>query len=145
MLMQGWIWIVVALVLAVVEIATLGFFILWFALGALGVALLVWAWPDLPLASQMLGWAAMSCLMAFIWFGVQKRRRIDSRWTASAVLGEAGLLTATVSEFQKGRVRFQKPILGNEEWVCVSDQSITSGARVRLVAVEGNTVRVEQI
>jgi len=39
-------------------------------------------------------------------------------------------------------VRFQKPILGNEEWICVADSDIPPGERVRLVAIEGNTARV---
>jgi hypothetical protein len=48
------------------------------------------------------------------------------------------LLTASVAEFQKGRVRFQKPIVGNDEWACISNAEIPSGIRVRLVAIEGS-------
>ena len=51
------------------------------------------------------------------------------RWTADSVIGEVGLLTAGVSEFQKGRVRFQKPILGSEEWICIADSEIPVGER----------------
>jgi membrane protein implicated in regulation of membrane protease activity len=77
-----------------------------------------------------------------LWFKLFRRKKPDVRWTADSVIGEVGLLTAAVSEFQKGRVRFQKPILGNEEWTCVADSEIAAGERVRLTAIEGNTARV---
>lgn len=143
--MEWWMWLVIGLVLATLEIITLSFFILWFGLGALLVSLLSYVVPELSIASQVLAWAVLSSLMAAIWFKAFKSRSPDSRWTADDVLGEMGLLTASVAEFQKGRVRFQKPILGNEEWVCISNAEIPSGARVRLVAIEGNTARVEKV
>lgn len=141
--MQWWVWLALGLALVVSEIFTATFFILWFGIGAVLVSLLYWAWPELSITAQLLGWAVLSSLMAFLWFKVFKRRTPDNRWTADEVVGEVGLLTATVGKFQKGRVRFQKPILGSEEWVCISNSEISSGERVRIVSIEGNTVRVD--
>ncbi|UVJ45640.1 NfeD family protein [Pseudomonas sp. LS1212] len=141
--MQWWIWLALGLALVVSEIFTATFFVLWFGIGAVLVGLLSWTWPVLSTTAQLLGWAVLSSLMAFLWFKVFKRRTPDHRWTADEVVGEVGLLTATVGKFQKGRVRFQKPILGSEEWVCVSNSEISSGERVRIVSIEGNTVRVD--
>ena len=98
--------------------------------------------PGLSLASELLIWVVLSSLTVALWFKVFKPRKADNRWTADEVLGEVGLLTAPVSEFQKGRVRFQKPILGSEEWICIADSEIPVGERVRLTAIEGNTARV---
>lgn len=142
--MQWWAWVVLGLVLTVLEMFTMSFFILWFGIGAVLVGLLSWAWPEFSLAAQLLSWAMLSSLMAMVWFKVFKNRITDSRWTADEVIGEVGLLTVSVAEFQKGRVRFQKPILGNEEWTCISDSDIPSGTRVRIVSVEGSTVRVDK-
>jgi membrane protein implicated in regulation of membrane protease activity len=142
MLMEWWVWIVLGFTLIVMEIFTTTFYILWFGVGALLVGLIAWAWPELPITGQVLGWATLSLLLAVLWFKVFKNRIPDKRWTADEVIGEVGLLTASVAEFQKGRVRFQKPILGSEEWVCTSNADITSGARVRIVSIEGNIVRV---
>ncbi|MNH44143.1 hypothetical protein D3C79_1062190 [compost metagenome] len=83
-----------------------------------------------------------SSITTLLWFKVFRKKKPDTRWTADDVVGEVGLLTAKVSEFHKGRVRFQKPVLGNEEWVCVADDEIPSGERVRITAIEGNTARV---
>lgn len=143
MMMEWWVWIVLGLALIVLEMFTATFFILWFGMGAVLVGLLTWIAPGLPIESQLLGWAALSSLLAVLWFKVFKNRIPDKRWTVEEVIGEVGMLTAPVAEFQKGKVRFQKPVLGSEEWVCVASSEIAAGERVRIVSVEGNIVRVD--
>ncbi|MGE7992391.1 NfeD family protein [Pseudomonas sp. NPDC089554] len=140
--MQWWIWLVFGVALVLLELVMPTFFILWFGIGAVLVALVALAAPSLPLDMQVLLWVLFSSVTTFLWFKVFRRKQPDTRWTADSVIGEVGLLTASVSPFQKGRVRFQKPILGNEEWVCVADSDIAAGARVRLSAIEGNIARV---
>jgi membrane protein implicated in regulation of membrane protease activity len=143
MFMEWWVWIVLGLALIILEIFTTTFFILWFGAGAVLVGLVSWVWQELPVEAQLVGWAAVSSLLAVLWFKVFKKRIPDKRWTVEEVIGEVGLLSAPVAQFQKGKVRFQKPVLGNEEWVCISDSSIAAGERVRIVSVEGNIVRVD--
>lgn len=140
--MQWWIWLVFGFGLIVLELMLPTFFILWFGIGAVLVSLIAYLAPSLQLDMQVLLWVIFSSVTTVLWFKVFKKKTADNRWTADSVIGEVGLLTASVSEFQKGRVRFQKPVLGNEEWVCVADAEIPSGERVRLTAIEGNIARV---
>lgn len=140
--MQWWIWLVFGFGLIVLELVLPTFFILWFGIGAVLVSLIAFLAPSLQLDMQVLLWVALSSATTFLWFKVFRKKKPETRWTADDVIGEVGLLTASVSEFQKGRVRFQKPILGNEEWVCIADSAIPSGERVRIAAIEGNTARV---
>ncbi|MFB4391517.1 MULTISPECIES: NfeD family protein [unclassified Pseudomonas] len=140
--MQWWIWLVFGIALVLLELVMPTFFILWFGIGAVLVALIALAAPELGLDMQILLWVLLSSVTTFLWFKVFRRKQPDTRWTADSVIGEVGLLTASVSPFQKGRVRFQKPVLGNEEWVCVADSDIAAGERVRLSAIEGNIARV---
>lgn len=140
--MQWWIWLVAGFGLIVLELMLPTFFILWFGIGALLVSLIAYMAPNLQLDMLVLLWVILSSLTTALWFKVFRKKTPDSRWTAASVIGEVGLLTASVSEFQKGRVRFHKPVLGNEEWVCVADVEILSGERVRITAIEGNTARV---
>jgi membrane protein implicated in regulation of membrane protease activity len=136
------IWITLAVALAVLEIFTATFFILWFAIGAAVIGVLALVAPGFTLATQVVGWVTVSSLIALVWMRFFRKRNPESRWSVDEVLGEVGLLTVAVAPFQKGRVRFQKPILGAEEWACVADQAISAGTRVRLLKVEGATVRV---
>ncbi|VVN29506.1 hypothetical protein PS623_04710 [Pseudomonas fluorescens] len=140
--MQWWIWLVFGVALILLELVLPTFFILWFGIGAVLVALIALIAPSLQLDSQVLLWVLFSSATTLLWFKLFRRKKPDVRWTADSVIGEVGLLTVAVSEFQKGRVRFQKPILGNEEWVCIADSDIAAGERVRLTAIEGNTARI---
>ncbi|AIR89308.1 NfeD family protein [Pseudomonas cremoricolorata] len=140
--MQWWTWLVFGVALILLELILPTFFIIWFGIGAVLVALIALVAPSLNLATQVLLWVLFSSVTTLLWFKLFRRKKADTRWTADSVIGEVGLLTANVSEFQKGRVRFQKPVLGNEEWVCVADTDIAAGERVRLTAIEGNTARI---
>ena len=140
--MQWWIWLVFGVALILLELVLPTFFILWFGIGAVLVSLIALLAPNLQLDMQVLLWVLFSSATTVLWFKLFRRKKADVRWTADSVIGEVGLLTASVSEFQKGRVRFQKPILGNEEWTCIADSDIAAGERVRLTAIEGNTARV---
>ncbi|MGJ7551164.1 NfeD family protein [Pseudomonas alloputida] len=140
--MQWWIWLVFGIGLILLELVLPTFFIIWFGIGAVLVSLIALAAPALQLDMQVLLWVLFSSVTTFLWFKLFKRKQPDVRWTADSVIGEVGLLTSSVSQFQKGRVRFQKPLLGNEEWTCIADGDIPAGERVRLIAIEGNTARV---
>ena len=140
--MQWWIWLVFGVALILLELVLPTFFILWFGIGAVLVSLIALLAPNLQLDMQVLLWVLFSSVTTVLWFKLFRRKKADVRWTADSVIGEVGLLTASVSEFQKGRVRFQKPILGNEEWTCIADSDIAAGERVRLTAIEGNTARI---
>lgn len=140
---QWWYWAVAGVALVLLELVLTSFFVVWFGLGALLVALVLWVAPATSIGVQVLVWSAASVGLALLWFkvfraGVQR----GPQWSAEDALGEVGLLTASVTPFQRGKVRFQKPLMGAEEWPCVADREIASGERVRVLAVEGNLVRV---
>jgi membrane protein implicated in regulation of membrane protease activity len=60
----------------------------------------------------------------------------------ASLIGEIGLLTREVAPFQKGEVRFQKPMLGADVWPCLADEAIAAGARVKVLTVEGSLLKV---
>jgi membrane protein implicated in regulation of membrane protease activity len=83
--------------------------------------------------------------MVMLWFRVFKQSFQKTRiGTAGDAIGEIGLLVAAVAPFERGKVRFQRPVLGSEEWVCVADTAIAAGERVRVVAVEGSFLKVSK-
>ena len=79
-----------------------------------------------------------------LWFRVFRRAQqaTQSGTADGEAIGEIGLLTGAIEPFQKGRVRFQRPLLGADEWVCLADSAIAAGERVRVVAVEGSYLKV---
>ena len=98
----------------------------------------------LSLTAQIGVWIVASVVMVVLWFRVFKPSRYKTLigTAAGEVIGEIGLLVSAVAPFQRGKVRFQRPILGTEEWVCMAESAIAAGERVRVVSVEGSFIKV---
>lgn len=142
---EWWHWIVGGIVLVLAELVIPSFFIVWFGLGALLTGLLTLAF-GLSVTAQLATWTLASLAMVGLWFRVFKQSFVKTRvGTADGeVIGEIGLLVSAVAPFERGKVRFQRPVLGSEEWVCLADAPIAAGERVKVVAVEGSFLKVSK-
>lgn len=140
---EWWHWVVGGIALILAELVIPSFFVVWFGLGALLVGLLALAF-ELSLTAQLATWTVASLAMVWLWFRVFKqsfqRTRIGT--ADGEVIGEIGLLVSAVAPFERGKVRFQRPVLGAEEWVCLSDTAIAAGERVKVIAVEGSFLKI---
>lgn len=149
MSLEWWHWIVLGIALVIAELAVPAFFVIWFGLGALAVGLLLAVLP-LGETAQVALWIVASLAMVVLWFKVFKRGEyLRSKTRAGQSdgdsIGEIGLMSKAAEPFARGRVRFQKPLLGAEEWECMVDAPIAVGERVRVVAVEGSFLKVVKV
>lgn len=141
--MDPWlVWLIVALVLGAVEIATLTA-----ALGLLGGAALVTslcAAAGLPLPGQFLVFAVVSAVSVVFIRPVALRRLSPTpdgggRFGVDALVGQAAYVTSEVSRLG-GRVR-----IGGEEWTARAyDETlvIPPGAAVDVIEIKGTTALV---
>ena len=142
---EWWHWMVLGLCLAMAELTVPAFFVIWFGIGAIGVGGALLIAPELPISAQMLLWAGLSTALVVFWFRYLKPRTVTSIGTSTAhVIGEVGVLVSDLSPDSRGQVRFQKPVLGSDAWDCYAETRIKAGERVRIVAVEGSFIKVEE-
>lgn len=146
MQLEWWQWVVGAVAMALLELAIPAFVLIWFALGALLVALVLLVFP-LSLTVQLAIWLIASVVMVYLWFKVFKpgQRKTLIGTSDANVIGEVGLLTRAVAQYEKGEVRFQKPLLGADSWPCIADKEIAMGERVKVVAVEGSLLKIDRV
>ena len=142
-----WHWMVLGLALGLLELAIPSFFIVWFGLGALLVGAAMLVFPGMGFSSQVLWWTVASILMTMLWFRVFRRDAGKTRsGQADEALGEIGVLVRAVEPLGissgRGEVRFQKPVMGSDVWPCLADEAIGAGERVRVLAVDGQLLRV---
>ena len=144
MTLEWWHWEIAGLALVLLELAVPAFFVIWFGFGAMLVGLVLLLAPGLALSAQIGVWVLASVAMTVLWFRVFKRSQHKTLigTAAGEVIGEIGLLVSAVAPFERGKVRFQRPVLGAEEWACVAESAIAAGERVRVVSVEGSYVKV---
>lgn len=147
MQVEWWTWIVGGVALMLTELALTSFFVIWFGLGAFLVGLLMLVMPSLSLTAQLGIWLLASLILVILWFRLfrQNRNKTLIGSATGEVLGEIGLLVGAVAPFERGKVRFQRPLLGSEEWVCLADAAIAAGERVKVIAVEGNFLKVSKV
>ncbi len=139
-----WHWAIAGLALILCELAIPAFVLVWFGLGALVLAVILAAIPQITLTAQLFTWLVVSLLLVAVWFKFFKPsfRKTQVGTSDANAIGEVGLLTREVAPFQKGEVRFQKPMLGSDVWPCIADETLTVGIRVKVLSVEGSFLKV---
>ncbi|MDP3087552.1 MAG: NfeD family protein [Methylotenera sp.] len=139
-----WLWGAVGLILLAAEMATGTFYILWFGVAALCVAIAMWLFPSMPVAYQFAIYAALSLGSLAIWRRYYKNTSTDSRVGQSQgeEIGRVGTVIETVSLKQNGKIRFAQGLMGSREWDAISEETIEAGSDATVVAVVGNALKI---
>jgi len=142
-----WHWVVLGIVLMLLELAVPAFFLIWFGAAAVAVGIAAVIFPAFPFAYQIIAWTAGSIALIWAWFKVFKRGSHKTRvgFSKGAFVGEIGLVIRDMRPYERGRIRFQKPILGDETWESIADVEIKVGERVKVLDVEGNILKVGRL
>lgn len=140
--MNFWQWGIGALVLMAVEMLLPGFYLLWLGIAAGVVALLLLLWPGLPLELQLLVFAAASVGSIVAWRAWRNRHPVISdqpnlNERANQYIGRLYSLDAAIVN-GAGKVR-----VGDTVWK-VAGEDLPAGCQVKVVGVEGMTLRVER-
>lgn len=131
-------WLAIGAVFFIMEMLTPGIFAMWLGTAAFALAGLT-AITDISLTFQILLFGALSALSVFLW-----RRYGPKEVLAETTLNRRGAeyigqvyVLVTAIENGVGRAR-----VGDSEWR-VTGPDAAQGARVRVVAVDGATLKVE--
>lgn len=143
-----WHWIVAGVVLMLAEIFIGSFFIFWFGAAAVLVGLIAALFPAFDSITQLILWGVLSTVLAIAWFKFLKPLSID-RTTAGlskeALIGQIGQVLDPPSGDAKGRMRFPAPVLGNDEWLIISQEPLNIGDRVSVAELSGNSLIVKKV
>ncbi len=139
-----WHWVVLGVVLTLLELAVPAFVLVWFGAGAIIVGIAVLAFPQLSFAWQGIAWIACSVAFIWLWFKVFKSgfHKTRAGMSKGQWIGEVGIVIRDIRPFEKGQIRFQKPVLGDEVWESIAEVEIKAGERIKVLDVEGNILKV---
>lgn len=146
MLQPVWAWAILGLVLLGAEMLSGTFYILWFGIASLCVALLLFLFPETSLAMQLLSFSVLSMVSLGVWKFKYAQLAPQSHVGQSHgdAIGKVGHVTEAVSPQQMGRIAFTVPVMGSREWTAVSDDAIAAGAKAEIVGIEGNYLRIKE-
>jgi membrane protein implicated in regulation of membrane protease activity len=142
-----WHWLIFGMALLIAEMFLGSMTILWFGLGALVIAALVFFVEDVKLTWQLFIWALLSGWLTFLWFRYFKpfmADRTKAGISREAIVGETGHVISAPGGGRRGTIRFAKPLLGADEWPFICEQEVATGDRVVVKDVSGNTLLVEK-
>ncbi|MDP7325549.1 MAG: NfeD family protein [Qipengyuania citrea] len=137
-----WIWLIIGLALASLELVVPGVYLIWMAMAALAVAVLAFVSVP-PLALQIIAWVSLSLIFIF-----SARRWLRERPIVSSdpllnnrggrMVGQTALVTQAI-ENGSGRVK-----VGDSEWIARGADA-AAGARVRIIGNDGSELLVEPV
>ena len=145
---EYWQWIVFGIALMLSEIFIGSFFIVWFGAAAVVVGLLILPLPNMSGTAQLVIWAISSASFSLAWFKLIKPLNIDKTkagLSKEALLGEIGQVLQVPSGDKRGKVRFPAPVLGSDEWLIISHETVSMGDRVSVVDLSGNALIVKKV
>ena len=143
-----WHWIVFGIVLMLAEMFLVSFFILWFGAAAVVIGGLLFLFPVLSPTSQVFLWTILSCVLAFAWFKYLKPLSIDKTkagLSRERIVGEIGQVLSPPNGERRGTLRFPAPVLGSDEWLFISQETLAIGDRVKVTDVSGNSLIVTKV
>lgn len=137
-----WIWLILGLALAVLEMLVPGVYLIWLAAAAIVVAAITFV-SGPPLALQVIAFVSLALVFAFSAKRWLRERPIEStdpllNNRGGRLVGETALVTAAI-ESGSGRVR-----VGDSEWIA-RGPDIAVGERVRITGNSGAELLVEPL
>ncbi len=140
---EYWHWLVFGILLFGLEILVFGAFFLWFGIAALFVGILSFLVPTLLWAPQVLIWAVLSVALAGAWFLYRKKNPAKP---AEKTMNRRG------EQYVGRHFTLNRDIINgvgelhvdDTRWKIVSHHDLSAGSKVKVTAVEGTSLRVEE-
>jgi len=141
-----WMWAALGIILLAVEMATVTFYVLWFGIAALCVAVAIWIFPSMSVAAQYTSFAVLSLGSLAMWRLNYKKTSTDTRIGQSQgdEIGRVGTVIETASLKQNGKIRFAQGLMGSREWAAIADETIEAGSDASVVAIVGNALKISK-
>ena len=134
-----YVWLALAVVFFVVELATTSIVSVWFALGALAATVAAWVAPQ-AMWLQLVMFLAVSALTLYFTRPVLSKYIIKKTPTnADMLIGKQAVVVANVAPAVPGRVK-----VGDLTWLAKSDSDIPAGDMCTIVKIEGASLIVEK-
>lgn len=142
--MLWWHWMILGSVLIVAEIFVPSFVTIW-----LGLSALIVGFMDLFLETsftlELLVWILLSLLFVFLWFKVFKVKVNSRSGQSDNSFDVQGSVIEKIKQGEKGRVKFDSPVLGDTQWAAIADEDIDEGTRVAILEVRGQLIHVKRL
>jgi hypothetical protein len=139
-----WHWIVLGMILLILEMNTGTFLML-----GLGVSAMVVGVIDILFETsftvEIFLWMLLSSLSIWAWFKWFKTPAVTQSGQSNYKLDTLGTVMEEIFPHARGKVTFDRPVLGNTSWHSTATIHIPQNTRVQIVQVNGQLIEVEPL
>ena len=139
-----WHWIVLGIILVILEIFIPLFIIIWFGIAGIIVGIVDYIF-NTSLSIELLLWIVLSVVFNIGWFKFYTQKNLYSKNAIDDKFNVYGTVIKKISKGEIGKVKFDKPVLGDIIWHAISDEEINVNERVKIVDIKGELMVVERI
>ena len=133
-------WLVLFVILALFELATVNLVSIWFSLGALITTFVSLATDNLMLHLAVFTISSILLLLLTKPFVKKMKKRDKIPTNLDMVIGKKGIVTETIEKDGIGEVK----VLG-KKWSAYSDKEIEENSKVKVLSINGVKLKVEEI
>ena len=139
-----WHWMALGLLLLLLELLSGTFFILIFAIASLIVGITTFL-IALSFNSELILWIIISFIGIYLWYNWLKNKEVPKSGQSNYKFDTKGVVIEDIKSNQRGKVRFDAPVLGNSVWLATSNEDLKKGDRVAISSVNGQLIKVKRI
>lgn len=133
-------WLVLFVILALFELATVSLVSIWFSLGALIVTFVSLVTDNLMIHLAVFTVSSILLLLLTKPFVKKMKKREAVPTNLDMVLGKTGIVTEEIEKDGIGEVK----VLG-KKWSAYSDKEIKKDSKVKVLSINGVKLKVEEI
>ena len=133
-------WLVLFVILALFELATVNLVSIWFSLGALITTFVSLATDNLMLHLAVFTISSILLLLLTKPFVKKMKKRDKIPTNLDMAIGKKGIVTETIEKDGIGEVK----VLG-KKWSAYSDKEIEENSKVKILSINGVKLKVEEI
>ena len=133
-------WLVLFVVLALFELATVNLVSIWFSLGALITTFVSLVTDNLMIHLAVFTISSILLLLLTKPFVKKMKKREEVPTNLDMVIGKTGVVTETIEKDDIGEVK----VLG-KKWSAYSDKEIKENSKVKVLSINGVKLKVEEI
>ena len=133
-------WLVLFIVLALFELATVNLVSIWFSLGALITTFVSLVTDNLMIHLAVFTISSILLLLLTKPFVKKMKKREGVPTNLDMVIGKTGVVTEKIEKDEIGEVK----VLG-KKWSAYSDKEIEENSKVKILSINGEKLKVEEI
>ena len=139
-----WHWVILGFILIILEMNTGTFLLLSLGVASIVVGILT-IFLELSFNTELLLWIVLCVVSIVAWKMFLNDKNDSKSGQSDDNLDILGKVEEEILPHQRGKVRFNTPVLGSTFWSATADAKIEKGSTVAIIIVKGQLIEVEKI